>query len=303
MSSPSYDADLLIVGAGPAGVAAAVMAASLQLRTLVVEAERVGEKLHRIGPVENVPGNWSTGPELAHALERDLERLQTAGRCSVVRARAAAVAARDKQAELTLDDGQLLCGRAVVVAAGVAELVPSDAAWLSAPDDFVPAPLWRAVPQDLAGRTYVLGGDRPLGTWLRAYSDTRKQLHVLCPPGDDYKTAEVAADDRVRIVPVAHVALARSAYGPEWTVRVKDREGKETSYAVDTVLNNLGTKPTAFDGLVQDADGYCPPRLQRPRILTVGDIRSGRYQRIVTSQGSGAEASLSVYYDLALPRP
>ncbi|WP_309248874.1 oxidoreductase [Streptomyces sp. MNP-20] len=298
-----YDADLLIVGAGPAGVAAAVMAASLQLRTIAVEAERVGEKLHRIGSVENVPGNWSTGPDLAQALERDLERIQEAGRCSVVHSRATAVAGQGERAELTLDDGQVLQGRAVVVAAGVAELTPSSAAWVSAPEDFVPAPLWRAVPQDLVGPAYVLGGDRPLGTWLRAFPGTRRQLHVLCPPGDDYKTAEVAADDRVRIVSVSHVAIARSSYGPKWTMQVKDRYGKETSYTVDTVLNNLGTKPAALDGVVQDADGYCPPRLQHPRILTVGDIRSGRYQRIVTSQGSGAEAALSVYYDLALPRP
>lgn len=174
---------------------------------------------------------------------------------------------------------------------------------MSAPDGFAPAPLWRVTPQELAGRTYVLGGDRPLGTWLRAHPDAAQPLHVLCPPGDDYKTTEVAADERVRNVPVSHVTITPSAYGPPWTVQVKNRDGKETSYAVDTVLNNLGTKPAAIDGLVQDADGYCPPHLQHPRIFTAGDIRSGRYQRIVTSQGSGAEASLSLYYDLALPRP
>ncbi|MDG4859020.1 hypothetical protein P8605_12785 [Streptomyces sp. T-3] len=126
---------------------------------------------------------------------------------------------------------------------------------------------------------------------------------MLCPPGDDYKTDEVAADDRVRLVRVAHVAIGRAAYGPAWTLQVKDREGNETLYAVDTVLNNLGTTPAVFEGLVHDADGYCPPHLQHPRIPTVGDIRSGRYRRIVTSQGSGAEASLSLYYDLALARP
>jgi thioredoxin reductase len=303
MSWLSYDADLLVVGAGPAGVTAAVMAASLRMRTIVVEAERVGERLHRIGAVENVPGNWSTGPQLAGALALDLVRIQEADQCTVVQARAATVAGHEDRAELTLDDGQVLTGRAVVVATGVAELLPADTDWASLPNGFAPAPLWRAAPNDLLGRTYVLGADRPLGTWLRANPDARHQLHVLCPPGDDYKTTEIADDERVRLLPVSHISIARSSYGPPWTVEVKDRDGKETVYAVDTVLNNLGTKPAALDGLVQNDDGYCPPHLQHPRIQTAGDLRSARYQRIVTAQGSGAEAALSRYYDLALPRP
>src|SRR5262245_3980616 len=49
MTVPSDGAEVLVVGAGPAGVAAAVMAASLGLQTVVVEAGRVGGKLHAIG--------------------------------------------------------------------------------------------------------------------------------------------------------------------------------------------------------------------------------------------------------------
>ncbi|GGP90010.1 oxidoreductase [Streptomyces melanogenes] len=303
MSQAQFDADLLIVGAGPAGVAAAVMAASLQLHTIVVEPARVGEKLHRIGSVENVPGGWSAGPELAAALEQDLAQLQAGGQCRLVRARAVRVTGLDDRAELALDDGHVLTGRVVVVASGVSELLPADTPWTSVPHHFEPAPLWRASPDHLTGLTYVLGADRPLGTWLRAHADARTQLNVLCPPGDDYKAAEVAADERVRLVPVSHVAITRSTYGPPWTLRVKDRNGQETAYAVTTVLNNLGTKPAAFEGLIQGADGYCPPPKQHPRILIAGDIRSARYQRIVTAQGSGAEATLAMYYDLALLRP
>ncbi|CAO0834046.1 hypothetical protein SMICM17S_06276 [Streptomyces microflavus] len=62
------ETDVLVVGAGPSGMAAAVMAGSLNLRTVIVEAGAVGGKLHVIGALENVPGNWSTGPQLAEAL-------------------------------------------------------------------------------------------------------------------------------------------------------------------------------------------------------------------------------------------
>ncbi|MEU7151235.1 FAD-dependent oxidoreductase [Streptomyces sp. NPDC039022] len=302
MNAPSYDTDLLVVGAGPAGVAAAVMAASLDMRSIVVEAERVGEKLHRIDALENVPGAWSTGPQLADALSQDLGRLQQVGRCTVVKARCTAVAGHKDHAELELNDGRKLTGRAVIIATGVTELIPADVSWISAPNEFSPAPLWRSTPGSLAGRTYVLGGDRPLGTWLRAHLEVHKQLYVLCPPSDDYKTAEIVHDERVHLVPVSHIAIETPSYGSAWTVRVKDRRGSEKAYSIDTLVNNLGTKPAAIPGTHQDQDGYCPTHLQHPRVLTAGDIRSGRFQRIITSQGSGAEAALSLYYDRALPR-
>lgn len=300
MNSPSYDADVVVVGAGPAGVAAAVMATSLQLRTVVVEAERVGDKLHTIGAVENVPGDWSTGQQLAQALCRDLDRLQGAGRCTLVQARAVSVSGHDDRAELTLDDGRVLTARAIVVATGVAALTPSEAAWVTAPGDLAAPPLWRTAPESLTGYTYVLGADRPLGTWLRARPKASTMLHVLCPPTDEYKAEEVAGDDRVRLVPVSHVTVTRPAYGADWTVEVKDRAGKLTVYAATTVLNNLGNKPAALDGLVQGEDGYCPTDLQHRRIRIAGDLRSARYQRIATAQGSGAEAVLAFYYATAL---
>ncbi|MGW7463847.1 FAD-dependent oxidoreductase [Streptomyces xantholiticus] len=300
MNEPRYETDVAVVGAGPAGVAAAVMAASLNLRTIVVEADRVGGKLHTIKALENVPGTWSNGPQLAEALAADIERLTEAGQCTVVHERAVRVRGRDDDAELTLESGAVVTAQAVVVATGVAALMPADVDWVSTPAEFSAPPLWRAVPQHLVGRTYVLGGDRPLGTWLRAHPGTSMTLHVLCPPSDDYKVEEVARDSRVRIVPVAHVAIARPTHGGGWLVEVEQRAGERTSYVATTVLGNLGNKPAALEGLARGEDGYCPPHQQHPRIHIAGDLRSARYQRISTSQGSGAEAVLAHYYATAL---
>lgn len=296
MNAPSYDADVLVVGAGPAGVAAAVMAASLGLRTMVVEADRVGAKLHTIGALENVPGSWTTGPQLADALAVDLMRLQKSGRCTVVQARAIGVSGHANRAELNLEDGRVLTAQAIVVATGVAALTPSDVDWLSAPAEFSAPPLWRTTPNDCIGRTYVLGGDRPLGTWLRAHPGGETTLHVLCPPADDYKTEETVGDERVRLVRVSHVTLARPSYGDGWIVDAKDRQGERKSYSATTVLSNIGSKPAAPEGLVLAADGYCPPEQQHRRIRIAGDLRSARFQRIVTAQGSGAESVLAHYY-------
>ncbi|MDT0614464.1 NAD(P)/FAD-dependent oxidoreductase [Streptomyces lancefieldiae] len=295
MSTP-HETDVLVVGAGPSGVAAAVMAASLNLRTVIVEADSVGGKLHVTGALENVPGNWSTGPQLAEALAADLDRLQQAGRCSVVQGRGVSVTGYDDRAELVLDDGRALSAQLIVVATGVAALAPPDADWISAPARMSVPPLWRTEPAGLAGRTYVLGGDRPLGTWLRTHPHSSTTLHVLCPPADDYKIAEVAGDERVRIVPVSHAVLSPMAYGDEWSLQVKDRQGERKSYVAKTVLNNLGNTPAGLDGLASSEDGYCPPGKQHPRIRVAGDLRSAQFQRVTTAQGSGAEAVLASYY-------
>ncbi|WP_221355308.1 NAD(P)/FAD-dependent oxidoreductase [Streptomyces beigongshangae] len=295
MNTP-HEMDVLVVGAGPSGVAAAVMAASLNLRTVVVEADSVGGKLHVIGALENVPGNWSTGPQLAEALAADLDRLQQADRCSIVQGHATRVSGYDDRAELVLEDGRVLSAQLIVVATGVAALAPPDADWISAPARMSVPPLWRTNPADLAGRTYVLGGDRPLGTWLRTHPNCSTTLHVLCPPADDYKIAEVAGDDRVRIAPVSHVVLSPMTYGDEWSLQVKDRQGERKSYVVKTLLNNLGNKPAGLEGLASSEDGYCPPGKQHPRIRVAGDLRSAQFQRVTTAQGSGAEAVLASYY-------
>ncbi|WP_229914030.1 FAD-dependent oxidoreductase [Streptomyces capitiformicae] len=301
MNTQSCDTDVLVVGAGPAGVAAAVMAASLNLRTTVVEAGPVGGKLHRIGALENVPGSWSTGPQLAEALASDLGRLEKAGRCTLVQGLAARVSGHDDRAELALADGRVLSAEFVVVATGVTDLAPADAEWITASDEFSAPPLWRATPQDLTVRTYVLGADRPLGTWLRAHPDVTTTLHVLCPPADTYKATEVEDDGRVRLVPISHTTITKPSYGGGWTVEVEGHDGAKTIYAATSVLNNLGNKPAAVTGLVSAEDGYCPPDKQHRRIRIAGDIRSARYQRIATAHGSGAEAVLAYYYDTALP--
>jgi thioredoxin reductase (NADPH)/alkyl hydroperoxide reductase subunit F len=276
------------------------MAASLNLRTTVVEVGPVGGKLHRIGALENVPGSWSTGPQLAEALAADLVRLEKAGRCTVLQGLAARVSGRDDRAELILDDGRVLTAEFIVVATGVTDLAPSDATWITASAEFSAPPLWRATPQDLTARTYVLGADRPLGTWLRAHPDAPTTLHVLCPPADAYKAAEVEADSRVRLVPISHATITKHPYGGGWTVEVAGHDGAKTIYAATSVLNNLGNKPASVAGLVSADDGYCPPGEQHRRIRIAGDLRSARYQRISTAQGSGAEAVLAYYYDITL---
>ena len=57
--------DLVIVGGGPAGCAAAVMAASVGMRSVLIEPDALCAKLRHIAAVDNVVGGHTSGPELA----------------------------------------------------------------------------------------------------------------------------------------------------------------------------------------------------------------------------------------------
>ncbi|MGI5262474.1 oxidoreductase [Streptomyces angustmyceticus] len=290
------------MGAGPAGVAAALMATSLNMKVLVVEADSVGSKLQTIGALENVSGNWTTGPQLAKALAADLARLEEAGRCSLVCSRAVGIKGHSDRAEVLLSDSRVLSAQTVVVSTGVAAMTPSETDWISAAPSLSTPPLWRAKPEQLGPRTYVLGADRPLGTWLRAHPQSSATLHVLAPPTDDYKLAEVSGDHRVRVVPVSHVVVSQPPHGADFIVEVENRRGERSTYAATAVLSNLGNRPAALEGLAVDEAGYCPPEMQHFRIFIAGDLRSVRFQRITTAQGSGAEAALAHYYSTELQR-
>ncbi|MGI5346982.1 oxidoreductase [Streptomyces sp. CA-250714] len=217
------------------------------------------------------------------------------------------MSAYEDRAETVLDDGRTLAAGAVVVATGVTALTPEHVTWIDAPEGLCPPPLWRARPQDVAGGdaghagvgrgapAVVLGGDRPLGTWLRAHPDAAVHLDVLHPPGDAYKTAELAGDSRVRLYEVDHVTVTPEGDG--YRVAGRGSGGGVHEVTTSALFGNIGSRPAVLDGaLVSGPDGYCPPAAQRPRVLVAGDLRSARHQRIVTAQGSGAEAVLTHYY-------
>jgi thioredoxin reductase (NADPH) len=110
--------DLLVIGAGPAGLAAAVYGAADGMRTLVVERQVAGGQAGTSFMIRNYLGfpRGITGAELAaraqeQAISLGAEFLLTRG--------VAGVAAHDVERVVTLDDGTEIRARAVVIAAGV----------------------------------------------------------------------------------------------------------------------------------------------------------------------------------------
>jgi len=63
--------DLIIIGAGPAGLAAAIYAKRALLKTLILEKDLAGGKLNKTAEVENYPGFTKiNGPRLAEEMNK-----------------------------------------------------------------------------------------------------------------------------------------------------------------------------------------------------------------------------------------
>ncbi|MEU9314933.1 FAD-dependent oxidoreductase [Streptomyces sp. NPDC048295] len=294
-SPTTHDTDLIIIGGGPAGCAAARMAASVGMRSVLIEPDTLCRNLYRIPVLNNVLGGCTSGPELAGSITTELKSTEL---CRLEFGHYAVdLRADDDHVTVTLDTGTRLTAPYAVVATGVGPLQPRDAAWITAPSGLTLPPLWQAGADDAEGRTLlVLGGDRPIGTFLRAHPTTDTRLLVAHPEADEYKTEEIRDDPRVALLPVEHLTL-HPLEGVTVTAQTVGRDGGQRTVTADAVYICIGSAPTAPSGdLDRDADGYCPPTGQHPRIIVAGDLRSARFQRIMTALGSGSEAALHAYY-------
>lgn len=111
--------DLVIVGGGPAGVAAAVYAGSEGIEALVIEDTAVGGQAGTSSRIENYMG-FPTGISGTDLTWRGQVQAMKFGTRFVMPRRVEAMSRRDDGAYcITLDDGDELCARAVLVATGV----------------------------------------------------------------------------------------------------------------------------------------------------------------------------------------
>ncbi|MFB7917751.1 FAD-dependent oxidoreductase [Streptomyces sp. NPDC056061] len=289
------DTDLIVIGGGPAGCAAARTAAGVGMRSVLIEPDTLCRNLYRIPVLNNVLGGHTDGPGLADAITAELRSTESC-RLELGR-RATELRADDRRVTVTLDTDARLTAPYAVVATGVGPLRPHDVPWITAPDGLDLPPLWRADADDAEGRTLlVLGGDRPIGTFLRAHPDTGTRLLVAHPESDNYKMEETRDDPRVTLLPVARLTL-HVPKGGGTTAATVGRDGTRRTVTADAAYLSIGSAPTAPPGdLVRGADGYCPPGAQHPRVVVAGDLRSARFQRIMTAMGSGSEAALRAYY-------
>jgi thioredoxin reductase (NADPH) len=326
-SQPVYD--VAIIGGGPAGLTAAVYAASEGLRTIVIERDSPGGQAGTSSRIENYPGfpQGISGQELT---DRALEQAERFGAELVV---ANEVVTADPLARapfrVSLLDGSELRSHTAIVATGVAYRL------LDAPGiadltgkgvcygaGVAEAPLYRGL--DL----FVAGGANSAGQAALYFAQFARHVTLLVRGASltesmsDYLIKQLAGVENITIQYRTEVAAAVGTTRLE-ALRLRNLDtGAETYRPADGLAILIGHKPATgwAQGLLKrDAQGFIltgddllgtPGRRGRrsrrpwwslardplfletsvPGVFVAGDVRHGSTKRVASAVGEGAMA-------------
>ena len=322
---PFYD--LVIIGGGPAGLAAAVYGSSEGLRTLLIEREAPGGQAGTTSRIENYLGFPSglTGADLAR---RALTQARRLGAEILSSHEVATIRRADPYRTVVLDDGTELSCQAVVVATGVSyrQLDIPGAADLAGAGVYYGAATTEAVlyrDADVA----VIGAGNSAGQAAVHLSRFAGTVHLVIR-GDDLSAGMSAyLVDQLAELPNVQThtgADTRAMRGEDHleAVTFATAEG-ELELAVSAAFVFIGQQPrTAWlEGIVaRDERGFvltgpqvdaahgwnldrAPFLLESslPGLFAAGDVRHDSVKRIASAVGEGAMAVRFVHEYLAAP--
>ncbi|MBK9615281.1 MAG: alkyl hydroperoxide reductase subunit F [Uliginosibacterium sp.] len=295
--------DVLVVGGGPAGSAAAVYAARKGIRTGVV-AERFGGQVMDTLGIENFISVKATeGPKLAMALE---EHVKEYGVDIMNLQRAQALKPVDGGVEITLENGAVLKSKTVILSTGARWRnmnVPGEAEFRTKGVAYCPhcdGPLFKGK------RVAVIGGGN---SGVEAAIDLAGIVaHVTLLEFDSVLRADAVLQNKLRSLP--NVTIITSAQTTEVTgndkvhgLNYKDRVSGEAHHVeLEGIFVQIGLVPNTdwLKGVVElsprgeivvDAKG----QTSVPGVFAAGDCTTVPYKQIIIAMGEGAKASLSAF--------
>ena len=307
--------DLIVVGAGPAGLAAAVYGASEGLSTIVVDDTAIGGQAGTSSRIENYVGFPAgiSGNDLAFRAE--VQALKFGARITVPR-RAAALERRSDSYAVQLDEGGALLGRSVVIATGARYRRLG----LAGQDAFAGAIYYAAT--DLEARRCqgqeiaVIGGANSAGQAAMFLSRYASRVRLLCRDSDLGIKMSQYLVDRIEHAPNIEVCLNTEATGLhgrealESITIANHATGASKDVSARGVFVMIGADPctgwlkgaVALDdkGFVRAGEGSdIPFATSCAGIFTAGDVRSGSVKRVASAVGEGSVVIQAVHRYLA----
>ena len=320
-------ADLVVVGAGPAGLAAAVYGASEGLDVVVVEAEAIGGQAGTSSMIRNYLGfpRGISGMRLAQRARGQALRFgaRFAAGCRV----SALQPGRGGAPHTVVTPAGTVSGRAVLVASGVDYRrlgVPALEEFLGRGVNYGAA---ASTARDMRGRdVVVVGGGNSAGqaaVHLARFANSVTMVirrETLADTMSSYLIREVDAHPRITLACRTEVTGGGGVNSLEW-LELTDRGSGETRRVESSGLYLLlGAEPHCEwlpDELALDergfvlSGGHLPPSARAagdvpaalatsvPGVFVAGDIRSGSMKRVASASGEGAAAIPLVHAWLA----
>ena len=310
--------DLVIVGGGPAGLAAAVYGSSEGLATAVIDAIAPGGQAGTSSKIENYLG-FPTGISGAELATRAILQAQKFGAQFSSPSAVARVTFEKDHAVLWLDDGQQVSTRCVLIATG-AEYRKLD---VSMREQFEGLGIYyAATPTELqlcrGSEVIVVGGGNSAGQAVMFLSEQTPRVFLLLRGGDlrksmsSYLADRIEGADNIEVLSNAEITRMLGDQRLE-AVDIKDtRSGETRTIRTSAVFTFIGAIPctnwlppeieTDSKGfvktgrLVSSSPNWTADRepffleTSRPGIFAAGDVRLGSTKRVASAVGEGAMA-------------
>ena len=315
--------DLCVVGAGPAGLAAAVYAASEGLSTVVVERDAPGGQAGQSASIENYLGfpKGLSGADLTHRAVAQAARF---GAETVLASDVTGFEERGPVRAVLLEGGGAIEARAVLVATGVSyrRLEAPGAEHLGLRGVYYGASAAEAV-QCEGEDVYVVGAANSAGQAVLNFARYAKRVVMLVRGSRLEDSMSQYLVDRIRSTPNVEVRLRTevvAATGEQHleTLTLADRDtGSEEQVSTSWLFVFIGASPRTDwlgDSVARDAKGFVlsgqemlasplgkrwplsrPPyalETSVPGVFAAGDVRLDSMKRVASAVGEG---SMSVY--------
>jgi thioredoxin reductase (NADPH) len=327
---PFYD--LVIVGAGPAGLAATVYGAADGLHTLLIEREAPGGQAGRSSRIENYLG-FPTGLSGTDLARRAIAQARRFGAEILAPQEVRSVRVEGPSRVITLADGSEIGCRAMIIATGIAfrKLEVPGLDRLMGSGVYYYAPMSEAFSYR-DGDIYIVGGANSAGQAAMYFSKFARQVTMvvrgesLSDSMSQYLEKQIAATKNIQVKLNSVVQNVEGTDRCE-TITIRNTKTKETeNVSASALLIYAGAVPRTdwLDGMVQrDAQGYLisgqhlmlegkrptgwtadrdPFYLETsvPGIFVAGDVRHRSAKGVTSGVGEGAMAVKLIHQYLGL---
>ncbi|QZT63389.1 FAD-dependent oxidoreductase [Mycolicibacterium austroafricanum] len=326
-TTPSGDFyDLVVIGGGPAGLAAAVYGASEGLKTVLIERTATGGQAGQSSRIENYLGfpDGLSGAQLAERARMQAEKFEAE---LITAAEVVRLEVDGNARTVHLSDGRTIGTRAVILAMGVEyrQLPAEGCADLTGAGVYYGATASVAADCD-DDEVYVIGGANSAGQAAMFLSRTAKSVTIVSrrtleDSMSHYLIQQIRAQDNISEMPYTVVHAVKGNGHLEGICLENTRTGERADFACGRMFIFIGAEPRTewLDGVVvrddhgfilagpdlRDISGWTldrpPHHLESsvPGVFVAGDVRAESAKRVAAAVGEGSMAVMLVHRYLA----
>ena len=319
LPDPEMIYDVTVVGAGPAGLAAAVYAASEGLCTIVIEGTAPGGQAGTSSKIENYLGfpTGISGQRLASRAQ--LQALKFGVRFAISREVITAEQV-DGIHKLTLAGGISVCSRSVVVASGAQYRKLSVKNYNRFENDgiyYAATAMESLLCRD--NEVIVVGGGNSAGQAAAFLSGIAKHVHhivrgeSLAKTMSQYLISRIESSSRITLYTDSEIVKLEGGSSLESVAWTNRKSGEATVKPIGNVFVMIGAEPNSgwlFGTVKLDKKGFIctggtdgfeatPYATSVPGMFAVGDVRSNSVKRVASAVGEGSVVISDVHRYLA----